>query len=52
MTNPNDVIAEFRADSGSVTPAMGGTVACLDLVLLPSPRTALRHGVHHPRWLT
>jgi deazaflavin-dependent oxidoreductase (nitroreductase family) len=35
MTNPNDdVIAEFRANSGSVTQAMGGALAGLDLVLL------------------
>jgi hypothetical protein len=35
MTNPNDdVIAEFRANSGSVTQAMGGAPAGLDLVLL------------------
>ena len=35
MTNPNDdVIAEFRANSGSVTQAMGGVLAPLDLVLL------------------
>jgi deazaflavin-dependent oxidoreductase (nitroreductase family) len=35
MMNPNDdVIAEFRANSGSVTQAMGGALAGLDLVLL------------------
>jgi deazaflavin-dependent oxidoreductase (nitroreductase family) len=35
MTNPNDdVIAEFRANSGSVTQAMGGALAGLDLVRL------------------
>ncbi len=35
MTNPNDaVIAEFRANSGSVTQAMGGALAGLDLALL------------------
>jgi deazaflavin-dependent oxidoreductase (nitroreductase family) len=35
MTNPNDgVIAEFRANSGSVTQAMGGALAHLELVLL------------------
>jgi deazaflavin-dependent oxidoreductase (nitroreductase family) len=35
MTNPNDgVIAEFRANSGSVTQAMGGALADLELVLL------------------
>jgi deazaflavin-dependent oxidoreductase (nitroreductase family) len=35
MTNPNDdVIAEFRANSGSVTQAMGGVLAHLELVLL------------------
>jgi deazaflavin-dependent oxidoreductase (nitroreductase family) len=35
MTNPNgDVIAEFRANSGSVTQAMGGVLAHLDLLLL------------------
>ena len=35
MTNPNDdVIAEFRANSGSVTQAMGGALAHLDLALL------------------
>ena len=35
MTNPNDdVIAEFRANSGSVTRAMGGALAGLDLLLL------------------
>lgn len=35
MTNPNDdVIAEFRAGSGSVTQAMGGALAGLELVLL------------------
>jgi deazaflavin-dependent oxidoreductase (nitroreductase family) len=35
MTNPNDsVIAEFRANSGPVTAAMGGALAGLDLVLL------------------
>ncbi|MDX6258963.1 MAG: hypothetical protein QOH84_651 [Kribbellaceae bacterium] len=35
MTNPNsEVIAEFRANSGSVTQAMGGVLAHLDLLLL------------------
>jgi deazaflavin-dependent oxidoreductase (nitroreductase family) len=35
VTNPNDaVIAEFRANSGSVARAMGGALAGLDLVLL------------------
>jgi deazaflavin-dependent oxidoreductase (nitroreductase family) len=35
MTNPNDdVITEFRANAGSVTQAMGGALAQLDLVLL------------------
>jgi deazaflavin-dependent oxidoreductase (nitroreductase family) len=35
MTNPNgEVIAEFRANSGSVTRAMGGVLAHLDLLLL------------------
>jgi deazaflavin-dependent oxidoreductase (nitroreductase family) len=35
MTNPNDdVIAEFRANSGRVTQAMGGALAHLDLMLL------------------
>jgi deazaflavin-dependent oxidoreductase (nitroreductase family) len=35
MTNPNDdVIAEFRANSGTVTQAMGGALAHLDLMLL------------------
>jgi deazaflavin-dependent oxidoreductase (nitroreductase family) len=35
MTNPNDdVIAEFRANSGSVAEAMGGALAGLELVLL------------------
>jgi deazaflavin-dependent oxidoreductase (nitroreductase family) len=35
MTNPNDdVITEFRAHSGSVTQAMGGALANLELVLL------------------
>ena len=34
-TSPDDaVIAEFRANSGSVTQAMGGALAGLDLVLL------------------
>jgi deazaflavin-dependent oxidoreductase (nitroreductase family) len=38
VTNPNDaVIAEFRANSGSVTEAMGGVLADLDLVLLHHP---------------
>ena len=38
MTNPNDdVIAEFRANSGSVTQAMGGALAQLELVLLHHP---------------
>ena len=38
MTNPNDdVIAEFRANSGTVTQAMGGALAGLDLVLLHHP---------------
>jgi deazaflavin-dependent oxidoreductase (nitroreductase family) len=35
MTNPNgEVIAEFRANSGSVRQAMGGALAHLDLLLL------------------
>jgi deazaflavin-dependent oxidoreductase (nitroreductase family) len=35
MTNPNgEVIAEFRANSGSVTRALGGALAHLDLLLL------------------
>jgi deazaflavin-dependent oxidoreductase (nitroreductase family) len=35
VTNPNDaVVAEFRANGGSVTEAMGGVLADLDLVLL------------------
>ncbi|MCW2526008.1 MAG: hypothetical protein JWM76_868 [Pseudonocardiales bacterium] len=35
MTNPNrQVIAEFRANSGTVTQAMGGVLAHLDLLLL------------------
>jgi deazaflavin-dependent oxidoreductase (nitroreductase family) len=35
MTDPNgEVIAEFRANSGSVTRAMGGALAHLDLLLL------------------
>jgi deazaflavin-dependent oxidoreductase (nitroreductase family) len=35
MTDPNtDVITEFRANSGSVTQAMGGALAHLDLLLL------------------
>jgi deazaflavin-dependent oxidoreductase (nitroreductase family) len=35
MTNPNgDVIAEFRTNSGTVTHAMGGVLAHLDLLLL------------------
>jgi deazaflavin-dependent oxidoreductase (nitroreductase family) len=35
MTNPNDdVIAEFRANSGSVTQAMDGGLAHVELVLL------------------
>jgi deazaflavin-dependent oxidoreductase (nitroreductase family) len=35
MANPNDdVIAEFRANSGAVTRAMGGALAELELVLL------------------
>jgi deazaflavin-dependent oxidoreductase (nitroreductase family) len=35
MTNPNDdVIAEFRANSGSVTQVMGGALAHLELILL------------------
>lgn len=36
MTNPNDddVIAESRANSGLVTPAMGGALAHLELVLV------------------
>jgi deazaflavin-dependent oxidoreductase (nitroreductase family) len=35
MTSPNgEVIAEFRAHSGSVTQAMGGALAHLDLLLL------------------
>jgi deazaflavin-dependent oxidoreductase (nitroreductase family) len=35
MTNPNgEVIAEFRANAGSVTRAMGGALAHLDLLLL------------------
>jgi deazaflavin-dependent oxidoreductase (nitroreductase family) len=35
MTNPNDdVIAEFRANAGVVTQAMGGALASLELVLL------------------
>ena len=35
VTRPNDaVIAEFRANSGSVTQAMGGALAGLDLILL------------------
>jgi deazaflavin-dependent oxidoreductase (nitroreductase family) len=35
MTNPNDdVIAEFRANSGSVTRAMGGALAHLELILI------------------
>ena len=35
MTNPNDdVISEFRANSGTVTQAMGGALAQLELVLL------------------
>jgi deazaflavin-dependent oxidoreductase (nitroreductase family) len=35
MANPNDdVIAEFRANSGAVTVAMGGALAGLELVLL------------------
>jgi deazaflavin-dependent oxidoreductase (nitroreductase family) len=35
MTNPNDdVIAEFRANSGAVTQAMGGALAGLELVLI------------------
>ncbi len=38
MTNPNDdVIAEFRANSGTVTQAMGGALAGLDLALLHHP---------------
>ena len=38
MTNPNDdVIAEFRANSGSVTQAMGGALAHLELLLLHHP---------------
>lgn len=40
MTNPNDdVIAEFRANAGSVTQAMGGALAQLQLVLLHHPGT-------------
>src|ERR1700710_2556638 len=35
MTDPNrEVIAEFRVNSGSVTRAMGGALAHLDLLLL------------------
>lgn len=35
LTSPNDaVIAEFRANSGRVTQAMGGALSGLDLVLL------------------
>jgi deazaflavin-dependent oxidoreductase (nitroreductase family) len=35
MTNPNgDVIAEFRANAGSVPTSMGGVLAHLDLLLL------------------
>jgi deazaflavin-dependent oxidoreductase (nitroreductase family) len=35
MTNPNDgVIAEFRANAGTVTQAMGGALAQLELILL------------------
>jgi deazaflavin-dependent oxidoreductase (nitroreductase family) len=35
VTNPNgDVIAEFRTNSGTVTHAMGGVLAHLDLLLL------------------
>jgi hypothetical protein len=35
MTNPNDdVIDEFRGNSGTVTQAMGGALAGLDLILL------------------
>jgi deazaflavin-dependent oxidoreductase (nitroreductase family) len=35
MTNPNsEVIAEFRANAGTVTQAMGGVLAHLDLLLL------------------
>jgi deazaflavin-dependent oxidoreductase (nitroreductase family) len=35
VSNPNgDVIAEFRANAGSVTKAMGGALAHLDLLLL------------------
>jgi deazaflavin-dependent oxidoreductase (nitroreductase family) len=38
MTNPNDdVIDEFRANSGTVTQAMGGALAGLDLMLLHHP---------------
>ena len=38
MTNPNDdVIAEFRANSGTVTQAMGGALVGLDLILLHHP---------------
>jgi deazaflavin-dependent oxidoreductase (nitroreductase family) len=38
VTNPNDdVIAEFRANSGTVTQAMGGALAGLDLLLLHHP---------------
>jgi hypothetical protein len=38
MTNPNDdVIDEFRANSGTVTQAMGGALVGLDLVLLHHP---------------
>jgi deazaflavin-dependent oxidoreductase (nitroreductase family) len=37
-TNPNDaVIAEFRANSGSVTHSMGGALADIELVLLHHP---------------
>jgi deazaflavin-dependent oxidoreductase (nitroreductase family) len=35
MTNPNDeVVAEFRANSGTVTHAMNGNLAQLELLLL------------------
>ena len=38
MTNPNDdVIDEFRANSGTVTQAMGGALVGLDLILLHHP---------------
>jgi deazaflavin-dependent oxidoreductase (nitroreductase family) len=41
MTNPNDdVIDEFRANSGTVTQAMGGALAGLDLILLHHPGRA------------